>query len=65
MGLIELVIVLLLVGFLLWAVNTFAPPVIDARIITLINVVIILFVLIYLLRVFGVLSGLNSVRIRP
>jgi hypothetical protein len=65
MGLIELVIVLLLVGVLLFCINTYAAPIIDARIITLINVVIILFVVIWLLRVFGVLSGLSSMRIGP
>jgi hypothetical protein len=50
-GLIELVIVLALVGLALWALQTYVPM--DAGIKKIIHIVVIVAVVIYLLRVFG------------
>jgi hypothetical protein len=50
MGLIELVVILVVVGVLLWLVETQIPM--DASIKTLIKVVVIVVVVLWLLRLF-------------
>ena len=50
-----------LIGVLLWAVNTYIPM--DRRIKQILNVVIVIAVVLWLLQAFGVLSGLHSVRV--
>ncbi len=62
MSLISLVVVLIVVGVLLWVVNTLIPM--DAKIKQILNVVVIIFVLIWLLQVLGVLGGIGDMRIR-
>lgn len=61
MDLISLVIVLIAVGVLLWAANTYIPM--DPKIRTIINAVVVIAVVLWLLQVFGVLGGLHSVRV--
>ena len=56
---------LVLVGVLLWAINTYASAVVDSKILTLINVVIMVVVIVWLLRVFGVFTGLSTFRVGP
>lgn len=62
MSLIALVIILIVVGALLWAVNT-QLTFIDANIKKIINVVVIIVVLLWLLSVFGILPDLNAIRV--
>ncbi|MDZ4865850.1 MAG: Thivi_2564 family membrane protein [Alphaproteobacteria bacterium] len=57
MPLIQLVVVLIVVGVLLWAVNAFIPM--DGKIKQILNVVVVIAVVLWLLRVFGILSGLG------
>lgn len=61
MSLITLLIVLILIGVVLYLVNTLIPM--DPKIKTIINVVVIIVVLLWLLQVFGLASGLEHVRI--
>jgi hypothetical protein len=49
------------VGVLLWLVNTYIPM--DAKIKTIINIVAVIFVVLWLLKAFGVLGHINDVRI--
>jgi hypothetical protein len=51
MSLISLVIVLIVVGVLLWAVNTFGASFIDGKILKIINIVVVIFVVLWLIRV--------------
>lgn len=62
MSLITLVVVLIIVGALLWAVNT-QLTFIDANIKKIINVVVIIVVLLWLLSVFGILPDLNAIKV--
>lgn len=55
MTLIGLIVSLVIVGLILWLVNTLLP--IDGRIKTVINVVVLIVVCLWLLRVFGVMGG--------
>lgn len=61
MDLINLVVVLIVVGVLLWLVNTYIPM--DRKIKNILNVVVVIAVVIWLLQVFGVLGSLDNVRI--
>lgn len=63
MSLINLVIVLIVVGVLLWLVNTYIPM--DRKIKSILNVVVVIVVVIWLLQVFGVLGSLGGVRVGP
>jgi hypothetical protein len=56
MWLIQLVVILIVVGVLLWAVNTYIPM--DARMKQIINAVVIIGVVIYLLLLLLSLVGL-------
>lgn len=55
MSLISVVIVLIIVGVLLWLVNTYIPM--DGKIKTILNVVVVIAVILWLLQGFGLLSG--------
>jgi hypothetical protein len=59
--LINLLIVLILVGVLLWVINTYIPM--DQKIKKILNVVVVIIVVLWLLQVFGVLGPLDSIRI--
>ena len=61
MSLIGLVITLIVVGVLLWLVNTYIPM--DSKIKTILNVVVVIAVVLWLLRAFGVLGSLSDVRV--
>jgi hypothetical protein len=62
MSLIGLVFTLVVVGVLLWLINTYIPM--DPKIRNIINIVVVIVVVIWLLQVFGVLGSLRDVRIR-
>ena len=61
MSLINLVIVLIVVGVLLWLVNTYIPM--DQKIKKILNIVVVIVVVLWLLQGFGVLGSLDSIRI--
>ena len=61
MSLISLVIVLIVVGVLLWAANTYIPM--DNKIKIIMNIVVVIAVVLWLLSAFGVLGSLESIRI--
>jgi hypothetical protein len=61
MSLISLVITLIVVGVLLWLVNTYIPM--EPAIKKIINVVVIIVVVLWLLNAMGVLGHMENVRI--
>lgn len=61
MGLIQLVVVLIVIGVLLWLVNTHIPM--DVTIKKILNIVVIIVVCLWLLTVFGILPDLNQIQI--
>ena len=61
MPLINLVIVLVVVGVVLWVINSYIPM--QATIKKIINVVVVIAVIIWLLSVFGVIGNLSTIRI--
>jgi hypothetical protein len=54
MPIIEVCIVLVVVGVLLWLVNTYIPMASGVK--SLLNAVVIIFLIVWLLRVFGLWS---------
>lgn len=61
MSLINLLIVLILVGVLLWAINTYIPM--DRKIKNILNIVAVVIVILWLLQVFGIVGTLGNIRI--
>jgi hypothetical protein len=61
MPLLTILIVLIVVGFILWLINTYIPM--DRKIKNILNVVVVILVVIWLLRVFGLIDSITNVRI--
>lgn len=62
MSLITIVIALIVIGVLLWLVNTYIPMAKPIK--TILNVVVVLAVIIWLLTAFGVISGLGDFKLK-
>ncbi|MBL8782235.1 MAG: hypothetical protein JNL06_14965 [Alphaproteobacteria bacterium] len=61
MPLIQLVIALVVVGVLLWLINTYIPM--DGKIKQILNVVVVIAVVLWLLQVFGIFSGTGNINV--
>ena len=61
MPLVQLVVVLIVVGVLLWAVNNYIPM--DGKIKQILNIVVVIAVVLWLLQVFGLLSGIGGIHV--
>jgi len=61
MPLLYIVGLLIVVGVLLWLVNTYLPM--DPKIKSILNAVVVIAVVIYLLQVFGLLGTLENIRV--
>ena len=61
MSLISLVITLVVVGVLLWLVNTYIPM--DGKIKKIVNIVVVIAVVLWLLSAFGVLGHSGDIRV--
>jgi len=57
MPLINLLVTIVLVGVILWAVNSYIPM--DSKIKGILNFVVVIAVVLWLLQAFGLLGGLN------
>jgi hypothetical protein len=55
MTLLGLVLTLIMIGVLLWLLNTYGAPYIDTKVLKIINAVVIIVVILWLLTVFGLL----------
>ena len=63
MPLINIVVILIVVGVLLWLVNTYIPM--DPKIKQILNVVVVIAVVLWLLQIFGLLPLGRSIRVGP
>jgi hypothetical protein len=61
MPLIHVVIVLVVVGVLLGVINTYLPM--DAKIKKILNIVVVIVVVLWLLRAFGIMGSLSEFRV--
>jgi len=62
MPLITVVIALIVVGVLLWLINSFIPM--DSKIKSILNAVVVIAVVVWLLQVFGIWSHLTSIKVK-
>ena len=61
MSLISLAVTLIVIGVLLWLVNTYIPM--DGKIKKIINIVVVVVVVLWLLNVFGVMDHVRTFRV--
>ncbi len=61
MPLINLVVTLIVIGVLLWLVNTYIPM--DGKIKKILNIVVMICVVVWLLSVFGVIGHSGDIRV--
>ena len=61
MPLLTILLVLIVVGVLLWLINTYIPM--DRKIKSILNVVVVVIVVIWLLQAFGLLGSLRNLRV--
>jgi hypothetical protein len=61
MSLLSIILVIVVVGVLLWAINSFIPM--DSKIKNILNVVVVIALILWLLQAFGILGSLSSVRV--
>lgn len=61
MSLLTLLITLIVVGVLLWLINTYIPM--DGKIKNILNIVVVICVVVWLLHVFGVINGSGDIRV--
>jgi len=61
MSIFNLLVTLIIVGVLLWLVNTYVPM--DGKIKNILNIIVVIFVVLWLLRAFGLLDSIQNMRI--
>jgi hypothetical protein len=61
MPLIQLIIILVVVGVILWVINSYIPM--QSTIKKILNVVVIIVVIVWLLSVFGFIGNLSTIRV--
>lgn len=61
MPILTIFIVIIIVGLLLYLVNTYLP--LDAKVKSILNIVVIVVLVIWLLKAFGVFAMLSGVRV--
>ena len=61
MPLIQVILVLIVVGVLLWLVNTYIPM--AGSIKSILNAVVVIVIVIWLLNVFGLMDNLTRLRV--
>ncbi|MCP9830721.1 hypothetical protein KBZ14_03270 [Synechococcus sp. HJ21-Hayes] len=61
MDLISLIVVLVVVGVLLWLINTYIPM--DSKIKQILNMVVVVAVVVWLLNVLGLMNSIRGVRV--
>jgi hypothetical protein len=62
MPLFTIIIVLVVVGVALWAINSYIPMAQSVK--TILNVVVVCVLCLWLLQAFGIMGSINSIRVR-
>ncbi|HEY6722949.1 MAG TPA: Thivi_2564 family membrane protein [Polyangiaceae bacterium] len=61
MSILTILLVIIVVGVLLWAVNSFLPM--DPKVKSILNIVVVILLVLWLLQAFGLISVLRGVRV--
>ncbi len=60
--LVETILALVIVGVIMYLINTYIPM--EGKIKQLLNIVVVIIVIVWLLQSFGLVGSLNTIRIR-
>ncbi len=63
MTLVNIIVILVVVGLVMWLINTYIPM--AGAIKSLLNIVVFVVLLIWILQVFGVIGAIPGLRIPP
>jgi len=61
MSILSIILVIVVVGVLLWALNSFVPM--DAKVKSILNLVVVILLIVWLLRAFGVIGALSNIHV--
>ena len=61
MSILTILLVIIVVGILLWAVNSFLPM--DGKVKSILNIVVVILLILWLLQAFGLINVLRGVRV--
>jgi hypothetical protein len=61
MPILSIILVIVVVGVLLWALNSFVPM--DSKIRSILNIVVVLLLIVWLLQAFGLIGPLFNARV--
>ena len=61
MSILTILLVIVVVGVLLWAVNSFLPM--DPKVKSILNIVVVILLVLWLLQAFGLINFLRGVRV--
>lgn len=61
MSLLSILLVIIIVGVLLWVINTYIPM--DRKIKNILNIVVVVILIIWLLKAFGLFSYLMNIQV--
>lgn len=61
MPILTILLVIVVIGVILWAINAYLPM--EARIKQILNIVVIIFLVVWLLSAFGVFQALSGVKV--
>jgi hypothetical protein len=61
MSILSIILVIVVVGVLLWALNSFVPM--DSKVKSILNLVVVILLIVWLLRAFGVIGALSNIRV--
>jgi len=61
MSILSIILVIVVVGVLLWALNSFVPM--DSKVKSILNLVVVILLIVWLLRAFGLFGTLSNIRV--
>jgi hypothetical protein len=61
MSILSVILVIVVVGVLLWALNSFVPM--DSKVKSILNIVVVILLIVWLLRAFGLIGTLSSIHV--
>ncbi|MDO9373894.1 MAG: Thivi_2564 family membrane protein [Bacteroidota bacterium] len=61
MSILTVLVVLIVAGIILYLINTYIPM--DGKIKSILNIVVVILIIIWLLKVFGIIGSLSSIKV--
>ena len=61
MSILTVLVVLIVAGIILYLINTYIPM--DGKIKSILNIVVVILIIVWLLKVFGILGSLSAIKV--